>query len=94
MAARALAEAEALELSDRMLKAAAASVNNPNWLVRLLGIRLFAHKHGVNFTRHLRTFATADPDPLVRELARAYYRASLSGSAGKPRIRPPKAADK
>ena len=50
--------------------------------------------HGVNFTRHLRTFATADPDPLVRELARAYYRASLSGSAGKPRIRPPKAADK
>jgi len=85
VAARALAEAEALELSDRMLKAAAASVNNPNWLVRLLGIRLFAHKHGVKFTRHLRAFANADPDPLVRELARAYYRASVSEAAGKPR---------
>jgi len=71
--ARTLAELDNLTLSEPLAEAAAANVNSPHWLVRLLAIRLFAHQHGLKFTRVLGSIAQRDADPLVRDLAAAYY---------------------
>jgi hypothetical protein len=73
VAARALAQADYIPLIEPLARAAAPDVGANDWLVRLLAVRLFAHKQGEKFTRALSGMSTFDPDPLVRQLAGAYH---------------------
>jgi tetratricopeptide (TPR) repeat protein len=79
VAAHALAQADYISLTEPLAQAAAPNVSSGNWLVRLLAIRLFAHKHGEKFTRVLGGMSASDSDPLVRQLAGTYHAEFLAG---------------
>lgn len=69
-------------LIEPVFQAAMPRVNDPNWLVRLMAVRFFAHEQGPKFTQALKNLSRTDPDPLVRSLMAAYYAAYLTKEKG------------
>lgn len=70
--AAALDALRAVDLGPRTLEQAAPSLSDPHWLVRLLAIDVLSASQGDSFRPVLERTATADPDNLVRRLAKLH----------------------
>jgi len=60
-----------LPLDHELVSAVAENLNNGKWPVRLIAMYLLGHTQGTRFAKVLSWAAEYDPDPLVREMAKA-----------------------
>lgn len=69
-------------LDGDFVRAAEACLKHPNWVVRMMALRLLA-RQGTAFLDTAKRLAADDPDDLVRDLARSYV-LRWSASASQP----------
>jgi tetratricopeptide (TPR) repeat protein len=70
--ARAVAACDDVRLDKRITDAAAAAVNDENAVTKMLGVRLFAPKHGKSFIPVLEQLSKTDPNTCVRMMAASF----------------------
>lgn len=70
--ARVIESLRRVPLSPDITKTLSRGLSDRPWLVRFVTAWLFAHKQGPAFSTVARRLAETDPDPLVRQLLRAY----------------------
>ena len=69
---RSVAACDAVRLDMKITNAAAPSVNDENAIVKTLGVRLFAPKHGKGFIPVLEQLSKNDPSTCVRMMAASF----------------------
>jgi hypothetical protein len=82
--ARALDTLQTAGLNERLLTAVQTCLTHPDWLVRLMAVRLVGERKAPQVETRLRELADQDADELVRALARSYLTtAPQTGAADK-----------